>query len=529
MYENNSNKEEKDLGKDQNEFLKKADEHIRSRDRAYIDKIKLIKSNPLLTYSFSGLLINAGVQLKDKELVSEGVNYLSKNLKELSTQKTYAPGAYYNLANGFNALFDFERRNNKYYSLFIKTELEQAKFNYLKALKCDFNKSLLRSQIWVNLGNVYYDIGRVVDALDCYDKAITSKPDHGMAYVNKGRALYYFAWFSEKQRSSFVKEAHILIKKGLDLGIYKGAIPFYQDLIIKIEKHFKNKEMLNIDKANIGIQIKAKTRFESYLINFCLKNKLYLNVCSFCQKCDQAIGDPETIEKLISSIKNKNNVDNLYPHFFSYINQIKQDYITARFLFVFSQYTGININFVDNKVRLIDTLDYRHYNIRVELLKSSFVNFYNVLDKIACFIKEYLKLDYGSQKNVYFSDVWYKGLRSEYGVHGKIAETKNIFLNALYNMHRDIEDGQQDKLKGIRHKLTHSFLNIYWMAGMEDKKMTDMTLFEDTLELARIVRNAVIYLLKFVYVEETKKEKGKKDLILPMVWTEIPDKFKKIM
>ncbi len=530
MHDNNSHEEQKVFGKDIKEFLKEAEEHIKSRDRVYIDKIKSIGSNPLLIYSFSGLLINVGVLEKDQPLVNEGTNYLFKNLKVLSKQKTLAPGAYYNLANGYNALFDFKLGKDKYYALFDKTELEQAKPNYLKALQSlPHSKSLLASQIWVNLGNLYFDIGRVVDALDCYDTAILCKPDHGMAHVNKGKAIYYFAKYSGKQRAPFAREAYRLIKKGLEFGINKEAISYFNKLLTIIENHFKNKEWLNKEKTSSQIEIKAKNKFERFLIEFCLKNRLYLNICSFCQRCDQAIGDPETIEKMIEPVKELDKIsDSRMSYLFSYINQIKQDFITARFLFVLSQYRGININFVDAKVKLIDTLDYQEHNIRVELLRNSFVSFYNILDKIACFINDYLELDNGSNKNVYFSDVWYKELRSENGVHEKILNTKNYFLNALYNIHGDIEKGPTKKLKGIRHRLTHGFLRIYWMAGTEDKKMTERSLYEDTLSLSKIVRNAVIYLLKFVHIEETNKEKIDNRVSIQMPLMEIPDRLKDI-
>lgn len=510
------------------EFLVEAEGHIKSKDRLYLDEIRSNNTNPYLKYSLSGLLINIGVLENDESMVNEGITIILDNMKLFSKQKEFASGAYYNLANGFNALFNFKKRKDIFYVLFNKTELEQAKINYLKAIQTNPQpKSLLASQIWVNLGNLYFDIGRVIDALDCYNAAISCDPNHGMAYVNKGKALYYFARYSGKQRAPFAKEAYRLIKHGIELGINEEPVCYFKRQLTLIEGHFKTKEWLNKERASNQIKIRAKNKFERFLIEYCLKNKLYLNICSFCQRCDQAIGDPETIEKMIEPIKKLEGISNSQmSYLFSYINQIKQDYIAARFILILSQYRGLKINFVDKKVRLIDTLDYQVHNIRLELLRNSFVSFYNILDKIACFIKEYLELNKTSEKNIYFSDVWYKELRSENGVHDKILDTKNIFLNALFNIHGDIEKGPQQKLKGIRHRLTHAFLRIYWMAGMKDKRMTERGLYDDTLFLSKIVRNAVIYLLKFVYIEETKKENSVNKISIPMPLMEIPDKLK---
>jgi tetratricopeptide (TPR) repeat protein len=263
------------MGRDPKEFLKEAEERIRLRDRAYIDKLKSINSDTNLMYSLGGLLINIGVIEDDQSLIKEGTAFLLDNIRILSKDKDIAAGAYYNLANGFNALFDFKIRKNPSYALFGITELEQAKANYLKAIQSVTRpKSMLLSQIWVNLGNLYFQIGRVVDALDCYDAAISCVADHGMALVNKGRALYYFAGYSGKQKLPFAREAHRLIKRGLDLGINEEAVSYFKQFLAKIENHFKDQEWLEKERTDIGIQINAENGFERFLMAFCLKNRL---------------------------------------------------------------------------------------------------------------------------------------------------------------------------------------------------------------------------------------------------------------
>lgn len=56
--------------------------------------------------------------------------------------------------------------------------------------------------------------------------------------------------------------------------------------------------------------------------------------------------------------------------------------------------------------------------------------------------------------------------------------------------------------------------------------MTEDTLVKQTIELARIVKNAIIYLLNFVYEEERKKNRKIKGTIPVLYEQKVPDKLK---
>jgi len=56
--------------------------------------------------------------------------------------------------------------------------------------------------------------------------------------------------------------------------------------------------------------------------------------------------------------------------------------------------------------------------------------------------------------------------------------------------------------------------------------MSENSLFESTLELAIASRNAILYLLQFVYIEESKIEKQQKGSTMPIFAQEIPDNLK---
>ncbi len=395
---------------------------------AFADKIKSYGSDPLIYFYTSGLLIDIGFYLSDENMIKDAVDSLKHGMSKLSRRNELAPSAFYNLGNGYSTLFSFKRQRNEYAALFKKTDLESAKKYYLKALLYDSFDSHLRSQISVNLGNCYDHLGRVFDALEWFDKAIKFNPNHGMAYGNKGMAFFYLAALDKKRWPIFLREAYSLINKALELGVNRETIPGFKTKLKNIEKYL-DKDFLRDDSSK-KIEINSKTKFQKYLIEFCLKNKLYLNICTFCQKCRHAIGDPALIENMLVSIQEL-DISNISKSRFykqtSYINQIKQDYITARFLLVLSNYRGLNLKFVDRKVRLVDTLDYSCHNIRTELSKASFTLFYNILDKIAYFINDYIEID-NTQKNLNFGNVWYN-LENNKKIQKQIQNTRKYSVN----------------------------------------------------------------------------------------------------
>ena len=483
-------------------------------------KIRSLGPHYVVSYTVSGLLIDIGAALGDEKITKEGVKLLQKDLEVIVCHERYAPTAYYNLANGYYALFSFKMMRDPYVACFKETELDQAKVYYRKALKYNLQDAMFASQILVNLGNCFDHLGRVIDALECYEESLKWKPDHGMALGNKGLALLHYAVLAGEHQGTFLVEAYSLLSQASKLRVPPEAVSTFSKFLEDIREGFPDKQVLDKPPKYPGYRIKARSKFEGFLIEFCLKNRLYLNICNFCQKCDAAIGDTAVIKEMVVPTDKGDR----YLHLSAYLNQIKQDYVTARFLLILSRYKGLNLNFVDKHVKIIDTLDYSMHNIYIQLIKVTFKNFYDILDKIACFINDYLELEI-LETDVNFRRVWYP--KKTKTIRKKIEDTKSLSLNALFDIYRDFENGPYKKLRNTRNALTHRFVNIRMFQKLEDdENMTEDTLVRRTLELARIVRSAIIYLLYFVYVEEKKKGAKLKGILAPMFAQELPDYLK---
>jgi hypothetical protein len=98
----------------------------------------------------------------------------------------------------------------------------------------------------------------------------------------------------------------------------------------------------------------------------------------------------------------------------------------------------------------------------------------------------------------------------------------------LFDIHRDFEKGPYKNLRKTRNALTHRFINIKASPKPETyENMTEELLLDRTLELSRIVRSAIIYLLCFVSVEETKKEKKTMGFTKSLKAREVPKRLRK--
>lgn len=88
------------------------------------------------------------------------------------------------------------------------------------------------------------------------------------------------------------------------------------------------------------------------------------------------------------------------------------DYVSARFLLILSQYENIDLDFITKNVFITNTLNFEENDIRVQLLKNSFTSLFNILDKIAFFINDYLEIGKSSKK-ADFRHIWFnsKGVK----------------------------------------------------------------------------------------------------------------------
>ena len=457
--------------------------------------MKEMERTPELEYSLGALLIEIGTASRKMDYIDEGINIF----KELRDKTEYEVD--YNLGNGYSSKYKImvDKPNYLTKSQHVLTE---AKKHYLASLgKPNLEQLPL---LYVNLGNAYDYIGRTIDALECYEKS----PNHPHALINKGIALCSYSTFINNP-TWILKDAYECFEKVLKIKNIPLEFESICNAHMKNIEEYCGKEILK-EKIDKKLKRPSNNTFKGFAENFCLNNKLYLNLCNFCQRCDNAIGDNILMPDMLVKVGTLFEKDS-YLRLSSQLNQIKLDFIISRFLLILSQSEVKLLDLISENTILTETFSYEENNSSVQLLKNSFTGFYNILDKISHLINIYFDLKKDS-KHLDFHNVWDNRNGK---INGKLRDLKNPGLSALYDIHLELERGcEKYYLREMRNNLTHNFIPIK-LIKLEENDMTYDELRDNTIELAKIVKNAIIYLIRAIYINEVRKHEKNKDKIIP--------------
>jgi len=467
-----------------------------------------------------GFLVDIGNDLRDENIIREGIDFGESTLTQTKNGKTKAY-LHYCLANGYTSLYQLTERMGGAVDRTIpqSVNLLQAKQHLIQATNNEFDDPNLKTQLLVNLGNCLDTLGRGIEAITAYNEALDLNKNFPMAVANRAKALRAFADISDKYRASIYVTAYQDIKSVLDdpklvqVGGTDAKKAFERELYY-IESLFQDKSLLKKNIKHPRYKTKGLTKFEQYYLDFCSREKLFLNFHIHDDFCEAAIEDPAFI-RLITKIDDN---DTFY-NFAKQLNQIKEDYAVARLNLVQSQYKQKTFDSISKRTSYVYALDYSQFNLYVGLLKSAFKDAFNILDKIAVFINDYYNLGL-KENNIYFStaSVW----EHKEVIRKEILNSDNLSLYALYDIYRDFKLNRYQRIKQIRNALTHRRLIVFdsLITSIDDKadkhNIDSDTLFQETLDLMRLTKAAIIYLINFVNTEEEKKHKTSDKPILSM-------------
>ncbi len=476
------------------------------------EEMRMIPQQPLTDFLVGSIFNDLGKPMRRPDLIEQGIQLLEKRGDELMKyeEECLLPQYHYNLGNGYGSLAQywinasFSENSTNADLLHYKKWLDQARTHYENVL--DLNHAF-RAQVYINLAiNLNY-LGRSIEALDCYDQALRLVPNHPMALANRGVSLYNLAFFTWHPNTYILEAYHNLIRAFP--GVTSESKQYFLHYLCMIEQCFTEKELLNNPPHYPGIKLQDTGDLESHLTKLCLHNRLYLNFCSFCQQCEAAIGDTVIIKTLTVSNKDLKSEDvltirNPYVRFSTFLEEIKKEFVTSRFLIALSKDDRADYSFVFKHFHSAETFDGRLTDIRIQFLKTAFKGMYDVLDKIAGFINQFWKVGM-KDDDVSFARIWYEDKEK---LNHFFLTSKNKGLLALFSLYTDLRDRHRFKfLKKIRHALTHRFMRVGQVNEEETaENMSSESLWEQTLELAKLVRSAILYLLIAVDFEEQIKK-----------------------
>ncbi len=395
-----------------------------------------------------------------------------------------------------------------------------------------------------NLANTLSHIGRFVDAIEYWDTVLKLNPRFGMALANKGYGLVSYAdlLYDKGHAGVFLKFAHRYLKQGLQTeGIHAPARRDFEQAAKNIEARMGKEfleEPFDMDNYSLGAG-DAERQYRQW----CLNNHLFVNPLNDLGSYNIAAQDILSCPSIFVS---KDRTSCYPPAYFRFFNQMKQEYVSARYLFYESLHNN-KPHYSDRDVLLYNTLDYPCYGINIEKTKTAFRMAYSVFDKMAYCLNEYMNLGV-PEKQITFKTIWYETQRKSNGVRRRFVALANWSLRGLFWLSKDLSEDRLefreaiepdgDSLAEIRNHLEHKYLTIHdfdtsdLSQSTSDSNGTHYSISRDdfnskVLKLLKLVRAAVIYLSLGIHIEESKKQ-SKLDggVVLPMPLDTWEDEWK---
>lgn len=188
-------------------------------------------------------------------------------------------------------------------------------------------------------------------------------------------------------------------EKALQYPQYIDSEKAINDFIFRYTPMKEHYDKIKIKLPKIP-PIEYKTNAEQKYRNWCLENKLILNELNDIDNSSLASEDILHIPSITQYI-----TAGTYSKFHSSFNELKQEFVSNRFL-LYEAFNNCSRNhFSDNYTYILETLDNSIYTLNTTKLKSVFKNIYSLFDKIAFFINEYFSLNI-TYREVSFKSIW---------------------------------------------------------------------------------------------------------------------------
>lgn len=392
-------------------------------------------------------------------------------------------------------------------------------------------------QARTNLGNCYSTIGRFVEAVDAWNDALTVNPRFGMARGNLGNGLWSYArmLYDDGHRNVLARRAWQFLDPARLEGLEAGAAGLFALSRTAIEKRISAKilrEEIDLNQWSLGASIE-----EIGYRRWCLSARLFLNPLNDLGPYTIAARDVLTAPSIVTGLDEG-------PRFHGFFNQLKQEYVSARWLvYEALELADLRPHFSDRDVLLYNTLDYPAYSLATEKLRLGFRALYSCFDKIAFFLNAYLQLGI-PEKRVSFRNLWYEQEERKNGVRAEFKARENLPLRGLFWLGKDLYedsvdfraamDPEAEQLNEIRNHLEHKYLKLHDDLWSNDRSTR---IFVDdlarsmqrgqfasmTMRLLSLTRAAIMYLSFGVHREERLRAQAapQERITLPMsldVW-----------
>lgn len=391
-------------------------------------------------------------------------------------------------------------------------------------------------QILTNLGINLNSVGRPVEALAHWDRAISLMPRFGMAHGNRGLGLMSYA-------RSLYDAGHsglllLCARDGFLAACEKGAYydapeslahtPTFLSLVDQIAERVPlTAAREDIERVYSLGRSKAERRYRRWALD----NRLFLNPLNDLGPITVAAQDVLHLPSLTVGIDDEEPGP---PTAFGFYNQLKQEYISARWL-CFEGRDAVRPHFSDRSAHLYDLLNIPAYSLSAEKTKLGLRMAYSLFDKIAYFLNDYFAVGL-PEKAVSFRSVWYELKGNPKPLQPIFKDRENWPLRGLYWLSKDmfeqsfqdVAEPEAEGLAELRNHIEHKYCQVYEDLGIEYSRFAlaedngglgyrigRVMLEAKALHILKKARAALIYLSLAVHEEERQRATGRAAFIVP--------------
>jgi hypothetical protein len=397
---------------------------------------------------------------------------------------------------------------------------------------------LRQCQILTNLGNQLNTVGRFVEALESWARALAIYPNFAMALGNRGNGLAHYtrALYDGGHRALFLRFAYADFAATLAPDALYDS-PQNDEVRSSFEAMGKSiealmgaqrlSEALDLDSYELG----ASKEEQDYR-RWCLGRGLFLNPLNDLGKHAIAAQDVLTLPDFVTPIDEP-------PALIGLFNQMKQEFVSARWLYYEGTHSD-DVHHSDRGVLLYNTLDYPIYSLAIEKVKAAFRSAYSLFDKIGLFLDCYMKLGIKPEQ-ITFRKIWQgKEIAGKRTVRSEFERSKNWPLRGLFWLSkdlfemdfRDVMEPDARALHEMRNRLEHRYLKVHDLlfeslrerdlaSGPWNDRLAFSVQRRDfeakALRLLKLARAALIYVSLGMHAEEKRRRAQEGDkTIMPM-------------
>lgn len=479
----------------------------------YQEALDLAESITFSLYR-AAIFIDAGFASDKPGKVREGTetfeNLLASNQAEQHFKK---PSLLYNAANGRSALYQIKVQRKKRVSPVNDTDLRTAKKLYREALSAlGEERGAFKTQVLVNYGNCLSQVGRFIEAIECYQKALEADPTNGMAAGNLGIELEHAAKMTGRYRHEYIALAYDLLIRvfGPDMHLDYGSMPAIQSfqLARKRLQHF-----IDFHKEPIlppePFEIRQVGKMQKEYIQFCRDNGLFLNSWVGDKTLSPGITDDVSYGHIVTPVED----NHLVPELFKILNEIKESFTTARYLYFLSQKDSKVLNNISGMTFYYGMDSHEVKSLYTGLCKTAYARAFDVLDKIARIINVYFHI--GKRESSFWTLFAEKQSLGQdktirFAARKTICETENYGLYALADLCIDYFESEHVDFKTFdlrRNRITHDYLavKLHVLEEVVDTIGLD-ELQSETKTVLFLAKYAILYAVSAVSYSERAKQ-----------------------